>query len=518
MRRRGPQPTGVTAALIYRRVSSEDQRREGVSLADQLVRCRAFVASQPGWVIEAEHEDVLTGKRDDRPGYQALLADVRRLRAANRPAVIVVSRMDRFGRHAIERLRVAEDLKALGVEVHSLREGVPAGLMASILAVLAQEEIERLGERIADARAHIVATGWYFLGRVPLGYRKRPATEAERQAGSPRSVIEPDPITAPTIAEVFRQGVSGESVHAISRWLKGLPPSLRGNRACYYADARNILSSPVYVARPATGVDDVLGRPPGRWQPLVDDKTYGRVQGRLAVHQHMPAQASGRFLLTGLLRCFRCNGRMVGSAAMHRYRCTGYQSGANHPDPRCKYEVSGRKVDAAVLRQVADLLDPFLSPSQAAIDSWRKRSLQARQPESSRIAALEAELVTARRRLADAATLLVDGALDRAGYELLRDREKDVLESVERELARLRSDRPPALLTPGLEQLLAHVRTWSEALETPDTPTKRRVMEVLIDHLVAERTGWAKFRVEVTWSPIGQHLAAAGAALKSEAA
>ena len=77
-----------SSAVIYTRVTSEEQEREGVSLAAQLVNCRRYCAAQ-GWGIEVEFQDVLSGTRDDRPHYQAMLARVRELRAEGRDIAIV---------------------------------------------------------------------------------------------------------------------------------------------------------------------------------------------------------------------------------------------------------------------------------------------------------------------------------------------------------------------------------------------------------------------------------------------
>src|SRR5918993_1972165 len=88
--------TTMTTALIYTRVSSEEQAREGVSLDAQLTESRRY-AAQHGWMLGQEFQDVLSGKRDDRPAYQALLAEVRRLRAEEQPVVVVVFRLDRAG-------------------------------------------------------------------------------------------------------------------------------------------------------------------------------------------------------------------------------------------------------------------------------------------------------------------------------------------------------------------------------------------------------------------------------------
>src|SRR3954469_9930761 len=98
----------LPTALIYTRVSSEEQAREGVSLDAQLTECRRYAAQQ-GWVLGSEFQDILSGKRDDRPQYQGLLSEVRRLRAAGQPVVVVVFRLDRLGRRILERVRCREE-------------------------------------------------------------------------------------------------------------------------------------------------------------------------------------------------------------------------------------------------------------------------------------------------------------------------------------------------------------------------------------------------------------------------
>jgi DNA invertase Pin-like site-specific DNA recombinase len=60
----------------------------------------------------------MKGTRDDRPGYQRLLADVRAMRAQGYTIVVVVAALDRFGRKLLERVRSRKELKGLGVPVH----------------------------------------------------------------------------------------------------------------------------------------------------------------------------------------------------------------------------------------------------------------------------------------------------------------------------------------------------------------------------------------------------------------
>src|SRR5262249_27398874 len=155
-------------------------RREGLSLDSQLARCRLYAAGK-GWSLGAEFQDVMTGKKDSRPEYQAMLEEARRLRGEGRGVAIVAAALDRLGRRTLEQLARREEMKALGVSLHSLREGGEVSdLVATILAGVAQDEIARLSWRVSDAKQHALAGGWRPGGVPAWGYRNRPATAAER--------------------------------------------------------------------------------------------------------------------------------------------------------------------------------------------------------------------------------------------------------------------------------------------------------------------------------------------------
>src|SRR5687767_11977268 len=96
-------------ALPYRRVSSDDQEESGVSLQIQEEALAAYIRRQ-GWEMGPDYCDVLTGKRIDRPRYQAMLADLRRHSAEGRSVVVVVPALDRLGRRMVEQARCLEEL------------------------------------------------------------------------------------------------------------------------------------------------------------------------------------------------------------------------------------------------------------------------------------------------------------------------------------------------------------------------------------------------------------------------
>jgi DNA invertase Pin-like site-specific DNA recombinase len=524
-RRASMTPNRIPTALLYLRVSREDQARDGISIDVQLTECRRYAARQ-GWVLGTEYQDIMAGTRDDRPRYQALLTECRRLRAAGQPVVVVVAALDRFGRRLLERVRCREELKALDVPVHSVREGGEVSdLVANVLAAVAQEETRRLGERVSAAKQHLIETGWHPGGHVRWGYRLRDATSAERAAGAPQRVVEVDPLTAPYVQEAFERVARGESIRSVARWAQHLSPAARGRRALGHSAFSELLSAPVYIGRPYHGDPDVLRRPVGRWPALLSEDLWVRVQERIAGHARRPHQSSGRHLLTGFVRCPKCGSRMSAhpgsQGRSYRFVCDVVRAGANAPRADCRCAVLMPAIEAGTLAEVASNIelvaasDPGLQ--RAIRQAWR--SLQ----EPSALAAgtarrrqLERVVAQAKKRLTDAALLLVDGVLDRDGYDLARAQAQADLDAASAELAQFQAPPPPPTLPP-LDAILREVGGWAAALESAEVPVQRQMLDALVEHIVPVRVGRGRYQVEITWTSLGVAIRQLAAFLADEA-
>lgn len=506
---------GLTTALIYTRVSTDDQAREGVSLDAQLTGCRRSVA-QHGWILGGEYQDVMSGVRADRPQYQALLAEVRRLRSEACPVVVVVAALDRLGRKLSESVRAREELTELGVDVYSLREGgIVTELVANIFASIAQDESRRTSARIREAWRNVTSRGWHKVGLRPWGYRFRPATADERADGAPRSVLEPDPVEAPYVRELFERVAAGESVRSVRRWLAALPSAARGDRSLPLATVQGILTAAVYVGRHDHGEGPILEHPLGRWEPLLDDAMWAQVQSRLAQHKQVPTQASGTYLLSGFLRCPACGSRMRGAgrspARYTRYRCAGSDSGAKAPDFQCGKTAHAGHIDAAVLDDVSALVNSIITYDAQFLvqlaEAWELlRRPAARDDVAGQIRRLEAEATKLRQRLTRAVELYTDGDLDKMGYEGLREKVYGELRSVEEELTRLRGTEHSLRELPSIDDVLQLTGTAGVALRDAATPEKREVLRHLIERVVPRRLKRGTYRVEITWTPLGNSL------------
>lgn len=487
----------VTQALVYTRVSSDEQAREGLSLPAQLAECRRY-AVQHGWILGGEYQDVLTGTRDDRPQYQQLLADVRQLRAQSVSVVIVVAALDRFGRRLLERIRSRDELRALGVAVHSVREGGEVSdLVANILGSVAQEEVRRLGERVRATRAYLLARGWQPPGRVPWGYRLREPTQAERDLGAPARVLDLEHLEAAYVRELYARVAGGESGRSAARWVAALPAVARGGRLMPRQSVLATLRSPTYLAAE-----------PARWPQLIDDVTWARVQAFLADHRLHAHQATGRYLLTGYLACPRCGGNVYGTTSHGRtyYRCSAEQ--ADGRTGCSAWSARPPNLDRIVLAEVAALLAPFARANRAQL---RRLLRVEQQPDElasyrdSRLAKFRRDAEDARAALTKAALMLVNEQIDRAGYDLVRTDQQAQLDAAEAEITRL-GEVPPSRAQVDVDALVAMLPRWGEILEQASIPDQRAVLAELVTCVAPTRVGYGRYRVEITWTEDGEML------------
>jgi DNA invertase Pin-like site-specific DNA recombinase len=176
----------VSAVLGYARVSTGDQ-----DLTGQILRLKAAGATKM-------FEDVVSGKRVDRPGLTALLDYARSGDA------LAVVRLDRLGRSLREFLDLVETLKGRGLALVSLEEKIDTGsaageLIFHVFAAIAHFERRLIAERTRDGITAARAEG-RKPGRPALDPEKVEAaltlvrsgmspTRAARQVGVGRSTL-----------------------------------------------------------------------------------------------------------------------------------------------------------------------------------------------------------------------------------------------------------------------------------------------------------------------------------------
>jgi DNA invertase Pin-like site-specific DNA recombinase len=159
-------------AAIYTRVSTEEQAERGTSLSTQEKVCRAHVKAN-GWkLVETFTDAGVSGAKASRPQFDRLMQACR----DGKVDVVVVTKLDRFGRSNRHLANALGDLEEIGVRFVSLSEqfdtSTPMGKgMLAISGVFAEIEHATIRERMTAGRRAVTAQGFWGGGCVPFGWR-----------------------------------------------------------------------------------------------------------------------------------------------------------------------------------------------------------------------------------------------------------------------------------------------------------------------------------------------------------
>jgi DNA invertase Pin-like site-specific DNA recombinase len=205
------------AVYGYVRVSTAEQASEGNSLPAQERRVAGY-AMLHDWSVDAVFvERGVSGsvKLADRPEGAKLLSVVK-------PGDIVVTpRMDRMFRSSTDALVTLETLKKGEVALHMIDLGGDVlgngigKLVFTILAAVADNERERIRERIVEVRRDMASRGLHSGGERPFGYDIVPDGKLRR--------LVPNVDEQRTIARMRKARERGGTFRAIGKEF-GKPP------------------------------------------------------------------------------------------------------------------------------------------------------------------------------------------------------------------------------------------------------------------------------------------------------
>ena len=176
-------PGKMLRAGLYARVSTNDQQ----TLPMQTRALREYAARR-GWTLAMQIREVGSGAIERHAREQLMEAARRR-----EIDVVLVWRLDRWGRSVADLLATLQELDHLGVGFVSLTEALdlttPAGrAMAGLLAIFAEFEREILRERTRAGLAHARQNGKQLGRPMTAGLQ---ATEIRKlyRAGVPKAEI-----------------------------------------------------------------------------------------------------------------------------------------------------------------------------------------------------------------------------------------------------------------------------------------------------------------------------------------
>lgn len=301
-------------AVIYARVSSKDQEREGYSIPAQLKLLREYALRNEITIVQ-EFVDVETAKAAGRTRFGEMVRFVRDNPHCRR---VIVEKTDRLYRNFRDYLTL-EDLE---IEIHLPKEGQviskdsksQAKLMHGIQVVMARSYIDNLREEVRKGMREKAEQGIY-PSRPPLGYTNNKLEHT----------IEIDPQTSPILKRLFELYASGTC--ALSNLQKTL--WLEFGRTYAKGYLQRILKNPFYL-----GFFIWEGQTyKGTHTPLVGLDLFESVQNVFRGH-NKPKYKKHSFPFRGLLHCAHDGCLVTAEIKKGRYtyyRCTGHKGKCDLP-------------------------------------------------------------------------------------------------------------------------------------------------------------------------------------------
>ncbi len=374
-------------AVVYARVSSKDQEREGFSIPAQLKLLREYARSR-NFKIAQEFVDVETAKTTGRKKFGEM---VRFLIENKGCRVLIVEKTDRLYRN----FKDCVTLEDLEVEIHLAKEGQiiskeaksQTKLAHGIQVVIARNFVENLKEEVRKGMRQKAEQGIY-PSRPPMGYRNN---KVER-------TIEVDPARAPVAVRAFELYGTGE--YSLSTLKKALATDFGISVA--RAELEKILKNRFYI-----GLFYWQGTLyNGTQTPLISRELFERVQDVFRGHNR-PKYRNREFAFAGLLKCAFDDCTVTAEIKKGKYtyyHCTGFRGKCGLPYFR-EEDLANRL--GGILKDI-HIPDEILDQLNKSLLGDRDREREVVQQERERLGRRLAEV---RRRIDQAYVDKVDGKI-----------------------------------------------------------------------------------------------------------
>lgn len=299
--------------VIYARVSSKEQEKEGFSIPAQLKLLREYAATQ-GFEVAKEFVDVETAKRTGRTSFNEMLAFLKKDAACG---AILVEKTDRLYRNIRDWVTMDE----LDIQMHFVKEGVVLSkdsrssdkFMHGIRVLMAKNYCDNLSEEVKKGLGEKASQG-KWPHRAPVGYMNDIVNHT----------IVPDPQKATLIKELFEKYASGDySLQQLVSVARASGLYSRNAQSINKAGIHRVLTNPIYCGEFEWKGNRYLGT----HEPLISRQLFDQVQDKLSDGRG-PTQVANEFPFVGLIKCGLCGCAMTAEVKKGKYiyyHCTGYR-------------------------------------------------------------------------------------------------------------------------------------------------------------------------------------------------
>ncbi len=474
--------------VIYTRVSTDSQAREGVSLEAQEQQCRGMLAMRG---IRPEQIQVITdggfsGKNLDRPGAKRLMDLIRSRRIDG----VCIYRIDRLTRSLSDLLNCVKLFSDHDVKLIALNEQIDTSsltgrLMVNVIGSIAQFERESISERVRMAMAHCRSRGAFIGGPVPAGMRVI-GDRGRRQ-------LVPNPEWAPFVQSLWQRCLDGSSLSELADWLNAKEVPSAHRRSWSRQTVSKLLGRRSYIGQL---VDEAT------WQRVQETLRRRRPANRPGFGERLPlrvgAGADRVYILQGVGRCGLCGSPLLCVTG------TGKQ-GKAYPYYRCsnksrKGGCLAKELPAETWeRLVLELLAQLTQSAGPLVRSWAAE-LAKNASLSELLVEERADLIRKRDGLREQLNRLIDAmALGKVMADVIQTRVEQMtteIHAVEGLIDQMEGRLASARMTEvDLETRMLSIRRGVERL--PDQPPEhqREVLLALVADIAMAAGEPIRFRI-----------------------
>lgn len=474
--------TSQQRAILYIRVSTDEQAEKGYSLKHQEDRLKQYCAYQNIDIVAIYKEDH-SAKTFERPEFKKLLAFLKKHKQD--VDLLIFLKWDRFSRNAGDAYAMINQLNRLGVEPQAIEQpldlSIPENkiMLAFYLAAPEVENDRRSLNTIAGMRRAMKEGRHVTL--APRGYRN-----ARNEMNKP--IIEPNQ-DADHVRWAFHEiGKGVDTVVDVWRKVKQMGFDVSKNQFW------NMLRNPVYCGQifiPGyKDEEEVLV--PATHEPLISVELFNEVQDVLhGKKRNFPKKNTQikELPLRGFLECRKCGGQLTGSAS----KGNGGKYFYYHCQHGCNERIKAEDANKVFLDEFEELSECY-GGIKAFIGVMNNYGKQVGKDQFETIAQIEQEIEKNAKRIENAQQLMLDGQLDPGDYREIKKRYEPMIEQLRKKQKEI------SLLGFNLKEYVDVsvdvIKNFSEYFAKADAKARRQlVSSILPEKLIFEENKYRTFKV-----------------------
>ena len=392
-------------AIIYTRVSSDEQKKTGFSLDFQAKQGQEY-AKKIGLNVVEVFSESHTAKKPGRPLFNEMINFATKRKISH----IIFLKNDRASRNGVDSAQLVYMAEYLGFNIHLIQDGLvlnknsrPTDYMIFEIANCMANFYPRNLSVDVSTKLREKAEQGYYPERPPVGYMRKPNLK--------RAYLQINPDKAPLIKRVFELYATGlYSYTSLAKQLREegfqISPSVKVGRS----NIEDILNNPIYIG-------DFIFKGKryynAKHDPIVSRDIYATCQRIIAEHTNFkPTQRE--FLYSNMIKCKKCGCTFTAELKKGRYvyyHCTGNRGG----DCKKVSYIREEKIEAKIL----EVLEQFKMPAEH-LELAKKCLIQEYENKygdnESRIEKVENQIKKEKQKLNRLLDLFISGACSEEIY------------------------------------------------------------------------------------------------------